>query len=197
MPKIAIVGLGYVGLPLSIQFARSGVNVIGLDIDAAKVARLNQGHDVGGQAIGAPTGFHIGVSVNPGAANLDHEIRRFEYKVAAGAEFVVTRPVFDLPGFEAFLRRIEPARIPVIAGVFPFESARNAEFMANEVPGVRLPEALVERMRRAEDRNDAAAEGVAIARELAQGLRGMVQGLQVSTASGHVEAALDVVDGLR
>jgi methionine synthase / methylenetetrahydrofolate reductase(NADPH) len=161
------------------------------------VSRLNHGFDVGGQSIGAPTAFHLGVSVNPSAANLDHELRRFEYKVEAGAEFVVTRPVFDVAGFERFMRRIEPARLPVVAGVFPFESARNAEFMANEVPGVHVPEALLERMRRADGQAAAAREGIAIAREIAAALRGRVQGLQVSTQSGDIEAAAAVLDGLR
>src|SRR5438477_1845692 len=114
------------------------------------VSRLNHGCDIGGQTIGAPTSFHIGVSVNPAASNVDQELRRFDYKVEAGAEFVVTRPIFDLPGFERFLRRIESAKLPVVAGVFPFESARNAEFMANEVPGVRVPDVLLDRMRRAD-----------------------------------------------
>jgi homocysteine S-methyltransferase len=159
-------------------------------------SRLNHGCDVGGQAIGAPTGFHLGVMVNPTADNLDEELRRFEYKVEAGAEFVVTRPVFDVAGFERFLKRIEGARLPVVAGVFSFESARNAEFMANEVPGVAVPEALLDRMRRA-DGPAAAAEGTAIAREIAAGLRGAVQGLQVSTQAGDIEAALALLDGLR
>ena len=161
------------------------------------VSRLNHGCDVGGQAIGAPTAFHIGVSVNPAASNLDEELRRFDYKVEAGAEYVITRPVFDLGGFEAFWRRIEASRLPIIAGVFPFENARNAEFMANEVPGVHVPEALLERMRGAGGAEAAAGEGIAIAREIAQALRGSVQGVQVSTASGNIEAALAVVDGLR
>src|SRR5882762_7843152 len=141
------------------------------------VARLNHGCDVGGQAIGAPTGFLIGVSVNPAASNLDQELRRFEYKVEAGAEFVVTRPIFDVRGFEPFMKRIERARLPVVAGVFPFESARNAEFMANEVPGVRVPDALLERMRRADGLERAAHEGITIAREIAAELRGAVQGV--------------------
>jgi homocysteine S-methyltransferase len=161
------------------------------------VSRLNHGCDVGGQAIGAPTGFHIGVSVNPAASNLDEELRRFDYKVEAGAEFVLTRPVFDLASFDRFLKRIEAARLPIVAGVFPFESVRNAEFMANEVPGVRVPDALMERMRRADGLDAAAAEGLAIAREIAAALRQRVQGLQVSTASGNIDAALAVVDGLR
>jgi methionine synthase I (cobalamin-dependent)/5,10-methylenetetrahydrofolate reductase len=161
------------------------------------VSRLNHGCDVGGQAIGAPTGFHIGVSINPGAHNLDQELRRFEYKVEAGAEFVVTRPVFDVRGFEQLLKRIQGARLPILAGVFPFESARNAEFMANEVPGVRVPEELLDRMRRADGSEAAASEGIAIAREIAAELCGSVQGIQVSTQSGDVDAALAVLDGLR
>jgi 5,10-methylenetetrahydrofolate reductase len=161
------------------------------------VTRLNHGCDVGGQAIGAPTGFHIGVWVNPTAANIDEELRRFEYKVEAGAEFVLTRPIFDVANFERVLRRIESAGLPVVAGVFPFDSSRNAEFMANEVPGVRVPETLMERMRRADGKDAAAAEGIAIAREIAAGLRSAVQGIQVSTQSGNIDAALAVVDGLR
>jgi len=161
------------------------------------VARLNRGCDVGGQPIGAPTGFHIGVAVNPAAANMDQELRRFDYKVEAGAEFIVTRPVFDVRAFSAFLKRIEHARLPIVAGVYPFEDARNAEFMANEVEGVGVPDALVERMRRQASADGAAAEGIAIAREIAAELRGQVQGLQVSTPSGDVDAALAVLDGLR
>jgi len=161
------------------------------------VSRLNHACDVGGQAIGAPTAFHIGVSINPAAHNLDEELRRFEYKVEAGAEFVVTRPVFDVPAFERVLKRIEHARLPIIAGVFPFESARNAEFMANEVPGVRVPDAVLDRMRGADGADAAAAEGIAIARAIALELRRTVQGVQVSTPSGEIEPALAVLDGLR
>jgi homocysteine S-methyltransferase len=161
------------------------------------VTRLNHGCDVGGQAIGAPTAFHVGVSVNPAAPNFDEELRRFEYKVQAGAEFVLTRPIFDLGTFERALAPLASAGLPVIAGVFPFESARNAEFIANEVPGVRVPEALLDRMRRADGHAAAAAEGIAIAREIAARLRGSVQGIQVSTQSGNIDAALAVVDGLR
>jgi methionine synthase I (cobalamin-dependent)/5,10-methylenetetrahydrofolate reductase len=161
------------------------------------VSRLNHGCDIGGQAIGAPTAFHAGVSVNPAASNLDQELRRFAYKVEAGAEFVITRPIFDVNAFTAFLKRIEDAKLPVLAGVFPFESARNAEFMANEVPGVRVPDALLERMRRADGSEAAIREGIAVARETAVELKGAVQGLQVSTPSGDIEAALAVLDGLR
>jgi homocysteine S-methyltransferase len=161
------------------------------------VSRLNHGCDVGGQPIGAPTAFHMGVSFNPAASNLDEELRRFDYKVEAGAEFVLTRPIFDVAAFERVRARIETARLPIVAGIFPFDSARNAEFMANEVPGVRVPDALMERMRRADGAQAAAAEGIAVAREIAGALRGAVQGVQVSTSSGNIDAALAVIDGLR
>ncbi len=161
------------------------------------VARLNHGNDVGGQTIGAPTAFHIGVSVNPTASNLDEELRRFEYKVQAGAEFVVTRPIFDVGAYEPVHKRLAEAGLPIVAGVYPFESARNAEFMANEVPGVLVPDALLERMRRADADGGAVAEGIAIARQLAGALKGLVQGVQVSTQSGDIDSALAAVDGLR
>ena len=161
------------------------------------VSRLNQGCDVGGQPIGAPTAYHVGVSVNPGAPNLDEELRRLDYKVEAGAEFIVTRPIFDPRAFEQLLKRIERVKLPVLAGICPFESARNAEFMANEVPGVRVPEALIDRMRSAEGPEASTAMGIAIAREIAAEVRGAVQGLQVSTASGNIDSVLAVIDGLR
>ena len=161
------------------------------------VSRLNHGCDVGGQAIGAPTAFHVGVSFNPVASNLDEELRRFDYKVEAGAEFILTRPIFDVAAFERIRPRIESARLPIVAGIFPFDSVRNAEFMANEVPGVRVPDAIMERMRQADGAAAAAAEGITIARETAAALKGVVHGVQVSTASGNIEAALAVIDGLR
>src|SRR5690606_28273328 len=113
------------------------------------VARLNQGLDIGGQPIGAPTSFHIGVAVNPSALDLEHELRRFKYKVEAGAEFAITQPIFDVGPLVAFLER-SGSSIPVLAAVTPLESLRHAEFMANEVPGVYVPDAIVDRMRRAE-----------------------------------------------
>ena len=161
------------------------------------ITRLNHGLDIGGQGIGAPTAFHLGVMVNPGAENLDSEVRRFEYKVEAGAEFAITKPIFDVAGFERFMTRIESFRIPVLAGLWPFESVLNAEFMANEVPGVQVPDALLERMHRAECADAAAAEGVAIARDVGRALKGLVQGLHVSAPSGQIEAALEVLDAIR
>jgi homocysteine S-methyltransferase len=160
------------------------------------VTRLNHGLDIGGQAIGTPTSFHVGVMVNPGAENLDAEVRRFEYKVEAGAEFAITRPVFDVATFERLYRRIESARIPIIVGVWPFDSVINAEFMANEVPGVIVPEHVVNRMRTAQSSEAAVAHGIAIARETLLEVRGTVQGVHVAAPGGGIDAALAVLDGI-
>jgi homocysteine S-methyltransferase len=169
------------------------VDSIGL---ANVVSRLNQGADIGGQPIGEPTAFHIGVAVNPGAIDVEEELRRFTYKVEAGAEFAVTQPVFDAAAFRAFVARIHAHGIPVLAGIMPLESARHAEFMANEVPGVRIPDAVVERMRRADADGRARDEGLTIAREIATQIRQLVQGVQISTAPKAVEMALGVIESL-
>jgi homocysteine S-methyltransferase len=161
------------------------------------VARLNHGLDIGGQTIGPPTTFHVGVTVNPGAEDLDAEIRRFEYKVAAGAEFAVTRPVFDAGAFERLHARIAAAGIPIVLGLWPLESALSAEFMANELPGMHVPEAVVERMRRAAGAEAAAAEGIAIAREIGAAVKGAVQGLHVAAPSGQVASAMAIVEAVR
>jgi methionine synthase / methylenetetrahydrofolate reductase(NADPH) len=157
------------------------------------ITRLNHGLDIGGQSIGDPTAFHTGVMVNP-SRDLDQELRRLEFKVEAGAEFVVTRPVFDVAAFERFLKRVAPLGLPVIAGIWPFESALNAEFMANEVPGVTVPEAMVERMRRTTSAEAAMAEGVSVAREIVTAVKGMAAGVHISSPSGRLDAALDVLD---
>jgi homocysteine S-methyltransferase len=170
------------------------------DIDAIGltnlVSNLNRGLDPGGNAIGAPTRYAIGVGVNPAAIDPAHELKRFEYKVEAGAEYAITQPVFDVVQLERFLGTIEHTRIPIIAGVWPLVSARNAEFLANEVPGVTVPESVLARMRRANERSKehAVAEGIAIAREMLDRVRPSVQGVQVSAPFGKVELALDVFE---
>jgi len=174
--------------------AVSEVDSIGL---ANAVSRLNTGLDIGGQAIGSPTAFHIGVAVNPGALSLDEELRRFAYKVEAGAEFAVTQPVFDAADFRIFVDRVRAHhQIPIIAGLLPLESLRHAEFMANEVPGVRVPEAVVERMRRADADGRAVEEGLAIAREVAAEIRPLVRGVQISTAPKAIDMALGVIEAV-
>ncbi|MDO8794394.1 MAG: bifunctional homocysteine S-methyltransferase/methylenetetrahydrofolate reductase [Vicinamibacterales bacterium] len=159
------------------------------------VGRLNHGHDIGGQSIGHATAFHVGVMVNPGAEILDAEVRRFAYKVEAGAEYAVTKPVFDVATVETFMKAIEAFRIPILVGLWPFDTVTNAEFMANEVPGVQVPAAVLDRMRRAAP-EAAAAEGVAIAAEVGQGLRGLVQGVHLSGPAHALESTLRVLDRL-
>jgi len=169
------------------------------DVDAIGlvniVHNLNRGLDIGGNPIGAGTAFVIGVGANPGVPNLDEEVRRFEYKVEAGAEYAVTQPVFDLSLLENFLRRIEHHRIPVVAGIWPLVSVRNAEFMKNELR-VSVPDSILERMAEAKTPEAARAEGVAVAREMLQAVRGMVQGAQISAPQGRYASAVDVLEAL-
>jgi homocysteine S-methyltransferase len=159
------------------------------------VHNLNRGLDLGGNPIGVGTSFVIGVGANPGLPNLDEEIKRFEYKVQAGAEYVVTQPVFDLTLLENFLRRIEHCRIPVIAGIWPLVSVRNAEFMKNELR-VSVPDEILNRMSRAASPEAARAEGVAIAREMLAAVRERVQGAQISAPQGRYSSAVDVLEAL-
>jgi methionine synthase / methylenetetrahydrofolate reductase(NADPH) len=169
------------------------------DVDAIGlvniVHNLNRGLDIGGNPIGAGTGFVIGVGANPGLPNIDEEIRRFEYKVEAGAEYAVTQPVFDLALLESFLKRIEHCRIPVVAGIWPLVSVRNAEFMKNELR-VSVPDAIVERMAKASTPEAARAEGISIAREMLSAVRELVQGAQISAPLGKYSAAVDVLEAL-
>jgi methionine synthase / methylenetetrahydrofolate reductase(NADPH) len=169
------------------------------DVDAIGlvniVHNLNRGLDLGGNPIGAGTGFVIGVGANPGLTDLDEEIRRFEYKVAAGAEYAVTQPVFDLRLLENFLRRIEHCRIPVVAGIWPLVSVRNAEFMKNELR-VSVPDSILERMAKAQTPEAARGEGVAIAREMLLAVRHSVQGAQISAPQGRYSSAVDVLEAL-
>jgi methionine synthase I (cobalamin-dependent)/5,10-methylenetetrahydrofolate reductase len=156
---------------------------------------LNKGIDIGGKRLSEPTGFHIGVGVNPGAINIDYEISRFELKVEAGAEFAITQPVFDIKLFENFLKRIKHCRIPVLAGIWPLFSLRNAEFMHNEVPGAQVPKAIMNRMRDAQEigAERARQEGVAIAQKTLATIKRMVEGVQISPPLGKYELALEVL----
>jgi methionine synthase / methylenetetrahydrofolate reductase (NADH) len=157
------------------------------------LSRLNQGLDPGGNSIGQPTRYVIGVALNQGAEP-KRELERFAWKVDAGADFAVTQPVFDAPQLKDFLTRAR-SPIPVIASIWPVISLRNAEFLANEVPGVQVPPAVIERMRKAQEQGSAAAraEGVAIAAEVIDAVQGLVQGVQITAPAGRVDAALQVL----
>jgi homocysteine S-methyltransferase len=158
------------------------------------VARFNHGTDVGGHAIGQPTGFHVGVTVNPGAEDLEREMRRFDYKLEAGAEFVLTRPVFDVRSFDRIAKSLEDAKLPVLLGIRPLDSVVDADFMANEMPGSPIPASVLERMRRAQMPESAAREGVAVAREVLDALKDRVQGVLVTASPGGIDRALDVLE---
>ena len=158
------------------------------------VNKLNHGLDIGNNPIGAPTAFCIGVGVNPGAINLDEEIKRFEYKVEAGAQYAITQPVFDTEQLRTFLKRIAHVRIPVVAGIWPLVSYRNAEFLHNEVPGVVVTPSILERMHTASEKGKefAREEGLQIARETLLEVMELIQGVQVSAPFGNVRYALEV-----
>lgn len=172
------------------------------DIDAIgltnMVNKLNHGLDLGNNPIGKPTAFSIGVGVNPGAVNMEEEIRRFEWKVEAGAEYAITQPVFDTEQLKRFFKLIEHVRIPIVAGIWPLVSFRNAEFLHNEVPGVEVTPEILERMRVASDKSKehAREEGIAIARESLLEVRDIIQGVQVSAPFGNVKYALQVFEVL-
>jgi homocysteine S-methyltransferase len=169
------------------------------DVDAIGlvniVHNLNRGLDIGGNPMGSQSSLLIGVGANPGAVNLEEEIRRFEWKVEAGAEFVVTQPVFDLDLLEAFLARIAHVKIPVVCGIWPLTSFRNAEFMENELR-VPVPQPFMERMRRADSGEKARQEGVAIAREMVERVRPLVEGVQLSAPFGRYQLAVEVAEAI-
>lgn len=166
------------------------------DVDAIGlvniVSGLNHGLDIGRNAIGESTGFTVCVAANPGVPDIDHEVRRFEYKVQAGAEYCITQPVFDLRLLEEFLKRIEKFRIPVIAGIWPLTSLRNAEFMKNDLR-VSVPDEILARMAAQSSKEAALEEGVTIAREMVAAVRGSVQGVQVSAPFSKYNLAAQVL----
>ena len=172
------------------------------DIDSIGLTNMvnlmNHGLDLGGNPFGEPTRFTIGVGVNPGHLDLDYELKRLDWKVKAGAEYAITQPVFDVRQLEHFLGRIEHLKLPVVAGIWPLLSYRNAQFMNNEVPGVSVPDEVMERMRHASEKSKEHAlhEGVTIARETLARVRGRVAGVQVSAPLGRVDLALQVFEGM-
>jgi homocysteine S-methyltransferase len=156
------------------------------------VRRLNHGLDIGLNSIGATTNFTIGVAANPGVPDIEQELRRYFYKVEAGAEYVIIQPVFDLRLLENFLKRIVGHRIPVIAGIWPLTSLRNAEYMKNDLR-VSMPEEIMLRMAQCDTPDASRREGILIAQEMLQAVRPLVQGVQISAPSGRYLAAAEVI----
>ena len=166
------------------------------DVDAIGlvniVRRLNHGFDIGSNSIGASTNFTIGVAANPGVPDVEQELRRFAWKVEAGAEYAITQPVFDLRLLETCIGRIEEFRIPVISVFWPLTSLRNAEVLRNDLR-VSVPESVMLRMAQAETPEASRAEGVSIAREMLTEAQPMVQGVQVSAPFGRYALAAEVI----
>ena len=167
------------------------------DVDAIGLVnlinRLNHGLDLAGNPIGEPTRFCIGVGCNPGAINLDEEIRRLDWKVEAGAEYIVTQPVFDVRIVERFVKRIEHIKLPMLCGIWPLISYRNAEFMNNEVPGASVPEEILERMRKTTTKEEGFAEGVKIARETYDHVKNEFAGVQLSAPMGRIDGIFSIL----
>jgi homocysteine S-methyltransferase len=169
-----------------------------LDVDsigAVNLARrLNHGEDIGGNPIGRPTGFHVGVRLDPTAYDREREVRRFYWKVDAGAEYAITTPVFDPRALASLIADIGEFKVPVLATLWPLRTAREAEFFEHEMADVPVPSEIVERMQRAERGGREAEEGLAIARELVAAVRPLVQGIQVYVPGGTIETALAVLE---
>ena len=168
------------------------------DVDAIGLTniinRLNHGLDIAGNPIGDPTGFCVGVGVNPGAINLDEELKRLDWKIEAGAEYIITQPVFDIKLLENFMKRIKEIKIPLICGIWPLVSYRNAEFMNNEVPGASVPQEILERMKKMTTKEDGFNEGVKIARETFEQVKTFADGVQISAPLGRIEAIFDMIE---
>lgn len=159
------------------------------------VNNLNHGLDIAGNIINPPTSILIGVGANPCALDFEKEINHFYNKVNAGAEYVITQPVFDTDSLMKFLDRInkDDKAIPVVAGIWPLVSYRNAMFLKTEVPGVVVPDKIIERMSKAKTKEDGIKTGIEIAVEMKEYLADSVQGYQVSAPFGKVECAVDVL----
>jgi homocysteine S-methyltransferase len=160
---------------------------------------FNVGVDYAGTDIGPPTSFLVGCAVNLSAPDVDKEIKTLRKKVAAGADFALTQPVYDAAPARAFIRRYEdmhgPLTLPILAGVLPLYNTRHANFLHNEVPGISIPEAL--RARMAQAGQSGAPEGVRIAVELLTELRDVVRGAYLMPPFGRYELAAEILDGVR
>ncbi|MHC5103300.1 MAG: bifunctional homocysteine S-methyltransferase/methylenetetrahydrofolate reductase [Planctomycetota bacterium] len=164
------------------------------DLDSVALTRvtdaLNRGLDIAGNELPQQLSLTIGVGANPVASELNREIERFKQKAAAGAEYAITQPVFDIDMFIHFKEAVEECNLPFVAGIWPFTSFKNAEFMANEVPGVVVPDTLLDRMSKATTREEGRRIGIEIAREMIEALVPHVAGLAVSAPFGNVKIAL-------
>jgi homocysteine S-methyltransferase len=170
------------------------------DVDSIGLIRimdhLNHGCDLAGNLIGPALGIHVGCGADPSKPDMEKEVRRLDQKVEAGAEYIMTQPVYDPKTLETFFSMIRHIKIPILVGILPLYSHRNAEFLHNEVPGMRIPEDVRERMRKAGSGEKAQAEGVAIAQESTLAAREMAQGVYVMPPFNKVDLAVRVIEVL-
>jgi homocysteine S-methyltransferase len=167
------------------------------DVDAIGlvniVTRLNHGQDLAGNTTGRSTSFVIGVGLDPTSTEMDREVSRYRWKVDAGAEYAVTQPVFDIDALDAFLDRLGEGRIPILAGIWPLASLRNAEFLNTEVPGCTVADSILERMASVSSKEDQRRMGIDIAIEMIEAVRDRVEGIQVSIPFGRVEVVKELM----
>lgn len=170
------------------------------DLDSIGLLRLldglNRGLDPGGKPLGDATRFLCATGAEPAAQDYEREIERLRLKVAAGAELVMTQPVYDVDVLMRFLHDAQPLGVPVLVGLLPLASHRNAEFLHNEVPGMRVPDGIRERMRKAGQGAQARAEGIAIARDMLSAIKGEVAGAYVMPPFGRYESAIEIIEGI-
>jgi methionine synthase I (cobalamin-dependent)/5,10-methylenetetrahydrofolate reductase len=170
------------------------------DVDAIGLTQmasnLNRGRDLGGTPVTPPSELLIGVGVNPCAVDPQREFDRYREKIEAGADFAITQPVFDPDTLLRFIERAAtlPRQIPIIAGVWPLVSFKNAEFMNNEVPGVEIPDTVLTQMHACKTKDAGLRAGCQIARDVRDRIADAVAGFQVSAPFGRVELALDVLN---
>ncbi len=160
------------------------------------INNLNHGIDVGEKRIGDPTSFFAGVGVDPNSVNIENELHRLHLKKEAGAEYIITQPVFDIDSLEKFLEKADLGNLSLIAGIWPLVSLRNAEFMKNEVPGVYVPEEVISHIARYETREDQLKAGIEIAKGMVDRVAGFVQGIQVSAPFGRYQLAVEVAGAM-
>jgi len=170
------------------------------DIDAIGLVHLidnlNHGIDVGEKRIGDPTSFFTGVGVDPNSVNQENELHRLQLKKEAGAEYVITQPVFDVDSLKTFLDKADMDGLYLVAGIWPLVSLRNAEFMKNEVPGVKVPDGVIERIAAFDNKEDQLKAGIEVAQEMVDQVLGFVSGIQVSAPFGRYKLAVEVADAI-
>jgi homocysteine S-methyltransferase len=170
------------------------------DVDSVGLVKilshLNRGLDLAGNPLGPPMALHIGVGANPGATDFDAEIAKFQRKVEAGAEFCLTQPVYEPRYLERFLDAIKGMRIPVLVGILPLSSYRNAEFLHNEVPGMSVPAEVRDLLKKAATKEKAQQVGIDIARDALRGARGLAEGAYLMPPFNRFELAVRVIEGI-